>query len=149
MAPRSAAARQGRRRAAPGGAPRPRVKVWVVLPGGTKLGDGRARLFELIDELGSIRKAVARMGMSYRAAWGYIAELEAAVGFTVLTRRPGGGGKGGARLTEEGRAFLASYRRFRESLERVTGRQFAIAFRGPGLRYDVRRSTRTQDRRTT
>jgi molybdate transport repressor ModE-like protein len=104
----------------------------VVLPDGTKLGEGRARLFELIDDLGSIRKAVARMGMSYRAAWGYITELEAATGFTFLTRRPGGGGKGGARLTEKGRAFLASYRRLRESLERVTRRQFAIAFRGAG-----------------
>jgi molybdate transport repressor ModE-like protein len=57
---------------------RPRVKVSVILPDGTKLGDGRARLFELIDELGSIRKAVGQMGMSHRAAWGYISELEAA-----------------------------------------------------------------------
>ena len=36
----------------------------------TKLGNGRARLLELIDERGSIQKAVARMGMSYRDAWG-------------------------------------------------------------------------------
>jgi molybdate transport repressor ModE-like protein len=70
------------------------VKVWVVLPTGTKLGEGRARLFELIDELGSIRKAVTQLGMSYRAAWGYICELEAAAGFRFLSRRPGGGRKG-------------------------------------------------------
>jgi molybdenum-dependent DNA-binding transcriptional regulator ModE len=51
------------------GAPlRPRVKVWVVFAGQTKLGDGRAWLFQLVDELGSIRKAVGQMGMSYRAA---------------------------------------------------------------------------------
>jgi molybdate transport system regulatory protein len=110
---------------------RPRVKVWVVLPDGTKLGDGRARLFELIDELGSIRKAVAQLGMSYRAAWGYITELEAAAGFTFLTRRPGGGGTGGARLTEDGRAFLARYRRFRESLDQIVQRRFTRAFRAP------------------
>jgi molybdenum-dependent DNA-binding transcriptional regulator ModE len=48
----------------------PRIKVWVVFGDRTKLGDGRARLFELIDELGSIKKAVARMGMSYRALRG-------------------------------------------------------------------------------
>jgi molybdate transport system regulatory protein len=130
MAPRSGGGRAVRRGAAPGGgAPRPRVKVWVVLPNGTKLGGGRARLFELIDELGSIRKAVARMGMSYRAAWGYITELEAAAGFAFLIRRPGGGGTGGARLTKEGRAFLARYGRFRDSVDRIAQRRFASAFR--------------------
>ena len=76
------------------GAPRPRVKVWVVFADGTKLGSGRARLFELIDQLGSIRSAVNQMGMSYRGAWGYISELEAAAGFKFLTRRPGGGAGG-------------------------------------------------------
>ena len=55
---------------------RPRVKIWVVLPNGTKLGDGRARTFELIDELGSIRKAVGqwecrigRRGSGVPVAW--------------------------------------------------------------------------------
>jgi len=107
------------------------VKIWVILPNGTKLGAGRARLFELVDELGSIRKAVAKLGMSYRAAWGYINELEEAAGFTFLARRPGGGGTGGARLTREGRAFLARYRRFRESLDRTVQRQFTRAFKSP------------------
>ena len=104
------------------------MKIWVILSNGTKLGAGRARLFELIDELGSIRKAVAQLGMSYRAAWGYITELEAAAGFTILTRRPGGGGSGGARLTPEGRAFLTRYRRFRESVDQTVHRHFARAF---------------------
>jgi molybdate transport system regulatory protein len=110
---------------------RPRVKVWVVLPTGTKLGDGRARLFELIDELGSIRKAVTQLGMSYRAAWGYICELEAAAGFRFLSRRPGGGRKGGARLTPEGRAFLARYRRFRLRLDAIAQDRFTRAFGAP------------------
>ena len=106
----------------------PRIKVWVVFGDRTKLGDGRARLFELIDELGSIRKAVARMGMSYRAAWGYIRELEAAAGFRFLERKPGGGGTGGAFLTREGRAFLTRYRRFRAALDRLAVPRFTRAF---------------------
>lgn len=104
------------------------MKIWVVLPDGTKLGDGRARLFELIDELGSLRRAVREMGMSYRGAWGYIGDLEAAAGFKFLTRRPGGAGTGGARLTKEGRAFLARYRRFHDSLEKLAQRRFARVF---------------------
>lgn len=98
----------------------------MVFESGTKLGDGRVRLLELIDELGSIQHAVAQMRMSYRAAWGYIGELERAAGFKFLARQPGGGG--GARLTEKGRAFLARYRRFREPLDRLAQRRFTQAF---------------------
>ena len=46
----------------------PRLKVWVVFRGKVKFGDGRAELLALIDQLGSIKNAVARTGMSYRAA---------------------------------------------------------------------------------
>jgi len=108
----------------------PKLKVWVTFGQQTKFGDGRARLLELIDELGSINKAVARIGMSYRTAWGYIRELESAAGFRFLERRPGGGTHGGARLTTEGRRFLQRYWHFRNGLERVTDRQFAVAFKG-------------------
>ncbi len=71
------------------------------------------------------------MGMSYRAAWGYIRELKAAAGFAFLTRKPGGGGTGGARSSKEGRAFRARYRRFRASLDQLTQRQFARTFGEP------------------
>src|SRR5262245_15099879 len=123
--------RQGRRggRKTLAGAPQPRLKVWVVFPDGTKLGGGRARLFELIDQLGSIRSAVNQMGMSYRGAWGYISELEAAAGFKFLTRRLGGRGTGGAHLTKEARVFLTRYRRFRDALETRAERRFTRAFR--------------------
>lgn len=108
---------------------RPRLKVWVVFGERTKFGDGRAQLLELIDELGSIKKAVARFGMSYRNAWGYIQELEKAAGFKFLERRPGGGPEGGARLTEKGKAFLKRYWRFRRGLDEVASRHFARSFR--------------------
>jgi molybdate transport system regulatory protein len=107
----------------------PKVKVWVVFGDRTKFGDGRARLLELIDELGSIKKAVARFGMSYRTAWGYIQELETASGLRLLQRTPGGGTQGGTRLTPQGRRFLQQYWAFRRGLESVAGRQFTQAFK--------------------
>jgi molybdate transport system regulatory protein len=112
----------------------PRVKLWVAFGARTKFGDGRARLLELIDRHGSISKAVAATGMSYRAAWGYIQELEEAAGFAFLERRPGGGGRGGARLTPEGRAFLERYRTFRSGLDAVVRRQFDAVFGHPPAR---------------
>jgi molybdate transport system regulatory protein len=105
-----------------------RLKVWVVFGRRVKFGDGRAQLLALIDELGSIQKAVARLGMSYRNAWGYLREMEEAAGFRILERGPGGGPASGTRLTRRGRQFLARYRRFREGVEKGAGREFTQAF---------------------
>ncbi len=105
-----------------------KLKVWVVFGGQIKFGDGRAELLELIDKLGSIKQAVARLGMSYRNAWGYLKELEKAAGFKFLERRPGGGPASGTRLTKKGKEFLVRYRRFRQGVDEVVSRRFAKTF---------------------
>jgi molybdate transport system regulatory protein len=106
----------------------PKCKVWVMFGEKMKLGDGRARLLGAIDELGSLRKAVAQFGMSYRNAWGYLRELEKAAGFKLLERRPGGGPGSGMRLTKRGKQFLVGYWRFRRQVDAVVDRQFRRAF---------------------
>jgi molybdate transport system regulatory protein len=100
--------------------------VWVVFDDRVKFGDGRAELLQRIETLGSLRRAVTGMGMSYRAAWGYLRELERAAGFTFVERHPG---RVPTRLTPEGRRFLARYRRFRRGLDDAVARRFARAFR--------------------
>jgi molybdate transport system regulatory protein len=115
------------------------MKVWVHFGPRTKLGEGRVRLLELIDQHGSINKAVAELEMSYRNAWGYIRELEHAAGFRFVDRRPGGGSAGGAELTPEARRFLRRYRAFRTSLDDVVTRSFTAAFGGRGVRSGVRK----------
>jgi len=106
-----------------------KLKVWVVFADDVKLGDGRAQLLELIDELGSLRKAVARLEMSYRNAWGYLRDLEQAAGFKLLERHAGGGPGGGMRLTKRGKDFVVKYRRFRREVDETVDRQFTRAFR--------------------
>ena len=108
------------------GALTPKLKVWVVLDGRVKFGDGRAELLERVEALGSLKQAVAGMGMSYRAAWGYLRELERAAGFKFLARHPG---RGRTRLTAEGKRFLARYRRFRSGLDDVVASHFSRSFR--------------------
>jgi molybdate transport system regulatory protein len=105
-----------------------RAKVWIVFGDGVKFGDGRAQLLELIRERGSIKQAVGEFGMSYRNAWGYLRELEQAAGFKLLERVPGGGRRGGTRLTRQGEQFLHRYQRFRLGVDTVIERQFARAF---------------------
>ena len=104
----------------------PKLKVWVVFDDGVKFGDGRVQLLERVESLGSLRQAVAGMGMSYRAAWGYLRELERAAGFKFLERHPG---RGRTRLTTEGKRFLERYRRFRQGLDDVVASRFARSFR--------------------
>jgi len=107
---------------------KPKVKVWVAFSDELKLGDGRARLLELIDERGSLQQAAKELEMSYRNAWGYLGELERAAGFKFVERVAGGGPRHGMRLTPEARAFLTRYHAFRDGLDRAANEEFQRAF---------------------
>jgi molybdate transport system regulatory protein len=108
---------------------KPRVKVWVVFGDRLKFGEGRARLLEAIDEVGSLKQAVEQFAMSYRNAWGYLRDLESAAGFKFLERAPGRGPKGGMRLTPRGRQFVAQFWEFHRALDAASRRRFPRSFR--------------------
>lgn len=110
-------------------APTPRVKVWVQFGPRTKVGEGRVRLLELVEELGSLRRAVDHLGMSYRSAWGYFRELEAIAGIAFLERPTARHLRAGIRLTAEGRRFLRRFRRFEQAVTTAAAREFTHAFR--------------------
>ena len=109
---------------------KPKVKVWVAFSDEMKLGDGRARLLELIDERGSLLQAAKEFEMSYRSAWGYLGNLERAAGFKFVERVPGGGARGGMRLTTRARRFLERYREFHRRIDRVVQKEFHRTFGG-------------------
>ena len=75
-------------------------------------GPGIAELLEHVDELHSLRKATAAMGMAYSKAWNIVKNTENALGFPLLETHIGGKGGGYAELTDRGRQFLAAYRQF-------------------------------------
>lgn len=75
-------------------------------------GPGIAELLEKIEQVKSIRKATMEMGMAYSKAWSIIKTAERSLGFPLLNSYTGGVGGGGAVLTEKGKQFLLSYRRF-------------------------------------
>ena len=107
---------------------RPKIKVWVSFSDELKFGDGRARLLELIDQRGSLRRAAAEFEMSYRNAWGYLRELERSAGFKFV-ERTSRGRQSGMRLTKEGKRFLDRYWRFRCGLDDTVKRRFDRVFR--------------------
>ncbi len=105
-----------------------RSKVWLQFGKDYAFGDGRMKLLLLIDELGSLSGAAKALGMSYRHAWGSVRKIEERSGIKFISAHAGGLGAGGARLTEEGRAFLKRYQRFRAEVEREVERRFREAF---------------------
>ncbi|WP_434457743.1 TOBE domain-containing protein [Stutzerimonas urumqiensis] len=74
----------------------------------------RIALLERIAEQGSITRAAKAAGMSYKAAWDAIDEMNNLAGIALVSRSVGGKGGGGARLTEAGERLLALHRRLHE-----------------------------------
>jgi len=110
-----------------------RSKVWLELDGKPVFGDGKLHWLELIDQTGSLRAAAAKLGISYRGLWGRLRETEQRLGMTLVARRAGGRGGGGAALTPDARQLIQRYHHFRDGLNELVDRRFAAAF-GRGFR---------------
>jgi molybdate transport system regulatory protein len=87
-----------------------RLSIRIDLAGACRVGPGKMRLLELIDETGSISAAGRAMAMSYRRAWLLVESLNSAFRAPVVAAQPGGRRGGGASLTPAGRALLERYR---------------------------------------
>ncbi|MBK5440202.1 TOBE domain-containing protein [Pseudomonas sp. TH32] len=71
----------------------------------------RIALLQHIAEQGSITRAAKSAGLSYKAAWDAIDELNNLAQKPLVERSVGGKGGGGARLTAEGERVLRLYQR--------------------------------------
>lgn len=87
-------------------------RLWIDIEGQGTAGYGRIRLLELIGETGSIKKAAETMGMSYKAAWDNINQLNEIYGKNLVERTTGGRGGGGTKLTEHGRNLIKTYNHY-------------------------------------
>lgn len=62
------------------------VKIFLSHDGGYVFGPGRLELLKTVKELGSLRKAAQKLGMSYRWAWGRLNNAEKELGKPLLVR---------------------------------------------------------------
>jgi molybdate transport system regulatory protein len=92
---------------------------WRVSAGkNIAVGPGKVDLLELIAETGSISKAASKMGMSYMRAWSLVKTMNESFKSPVLIAERGGRDRGGATLTDTGKAVLKLYRQIeKESLK--------------------------------
>lgn len=87
-----------------------KLTIRIDVAPGAAFGPGKARLLELIDQTGSIRRAAVQMEMSYRRAWLLLQEIDVMIGSPAVETRTGGAQGGGATLTTVGRAVVQHYR---------------------------------------
>ena len=101
-------------------------RVWLEGPTERFLGIGRLELLRHIQATGSISKAAALMGMSYKRAWDLVHSMNAQARQPLVATQAGGHRGGGARLTETGETALATFEgvqaRFAVFLEQETRR---------------------------
>jgi molybdate transport system regulatory protein len=113
------------------------LRLRVVLRHGAALGPGKIDLLEAIAETGSIRAAGSRFKMSYRRAWGLVAELNGMFKTPLVVAETGGRGGGGARLTPLGHTVVERFRRMEANSWSAVERDFrvlskALAKESPG-----------------
>ncbi|MBW2732607.1 MAG: LysR family transcriptional regulator [Deltaproteobacteria bacterium] len=101
---------------------RVRVRAWIEWDGASMLGPGRLELLDLIVEHGSISAAARQMGVSYRAAWRWVAELNDAAGGPLVETATGGAGGGGAHLTKRGKRVMRAADLLQRRLQRFGDR---------------------------
>jgi molybdate transport system regulatory protein len=87
-----------------------RLTIRIDFAGNRRVGPGKIRLLELIDETGSISAAGRAMAMSYRRAWLLVESMNTSFRRPAVEAQSGGRRGGGARLTPFGRELIARYR---------------------------------------
>ncbi|HHX86730.1 MAG TPA: LysR family transcriptional regulator [Firmicutes bacterium] len=97
----------------------PKCKIWLEADNSVVFGGGWLAIFQAIDECGSINQAAAKLGMSYRAAWGKVTSTEKRLGIKLVNKHAGGA-RSGSELTPEARKIMNAYLRFKqESIQAV------------------------------
>jgi molybdate transport system regulatory protein len=98
-----------------------KTKVWMERDGRFVVGDGGLKLLLGVLEHGSLLGAAKEIGWSYRHAWGYLKQAEAALGAPLTTPRPGKGASRGMALTETGRLVLEQLVTVRNRIDDAVG----------------------------
>lgn len=89
---------------------------------GSRVGPERIALLEAVGDLGSIRAAADRVGLSYRGAWDAVQALNNLFEAPLVTAQAGGKAGGAAELTPAGRAVIAGFHRVQGQLAEVAAR---------------------------
>lgn len=105
-----------------------RANLWLEANGQVALSRWRVQLLEVIEATGSIRKAAAQLNITYPLAWHRVDEMEKRLGVQLVHRQRGGPQGGMARLTEQGREYVARFNRFASEVDAAIVQAFQVHF---------------------
>ena len=95
-------------------------RLWFETDGEYVFGPGACAILTAVHEEGTLTKGAARLGMSYRYAWGVIRKIERKLGTKLVETYKGGKvGGGGARVTEQGLRFIKAYTDLHDAFEAI------------------------------
>lgn len=97
-----------------------RLHLWLETDKAVVFGYGRVLLLDKIEECGSLRKAAARMGMSYQAAWKKLRATEDVLGVKLVNRPHCK--SDGMTLTKEGVLLRDAFRQWFTAVEDCAAR---------------------------
>lgn len=90
------------------------------------MGEGRQRIFELIEQTGSINQTAKLMRMSYRGVWGKIRATEGHLNKRIVATER----RHGSRLTDYGKKLLMDYSRLKRECQKADEEIFMAIFTG-------------------
>ena len=99
-------------------------------PNDLGFGRGIVQLLEGVEELGSINRATASMGMAYSKAWTVIRAAEGCLGYKLLISTTGGKHRGGATVSPEAEKLLAAYNDYCGRVRAFAAEEFRVCFDG-------------------
>jgi molybdate transport repressor ModE-like protein len=110
------------------GALSPRVKVWLEIDGRYAFGLGIAEILQSVDQAGSIKRAAAALGKSYRYVWGRVKAAERALGQPLVETHVGGGTPRRSTLTPLARRYADAFLQLRRRMKELVADEFARQF---------------------
>ena len=109
-------------------------KYWLEDDSGEVVfGEGRRKMLELIDELGSMQATAKSLNMSYRGVWARIKATEERLGIKLVETSVGRGKDRGSKLTDEAKKLLHDYKMLNLKGVAHADKMFDAIFRGEDL----------------
>lgn len=93
-------------------------------------GEGRRKILELIDELGSMQATAKALNMSYRGVWARIKATEERLKIKLVDTAVGRGKNRGSRLTPDAKKLLSDYKYLNEKGIEFTDQLFDSIMKG-------------------
>jgi molybdate transport system regulatory protein len=106
----------------------PRLQLTVQEDDRVVFGDAEIRLLEAVGRERTLSEGAATLGLSYRAAWGKLRDLESVFGTRLVERTVGGRHGGSSRLTDPAARLVEQYSRFRDAIGDFAVTEFERCF---------------------